>query len=198
MNMAANSAARRSGLAAALLAGMLLTGLLLRTHHAALAVTSSARPAPPIPVAKVTGIRTAALRADHTKAGIMVADGQGFLLYAYNRDRSKPAASACFSQCAVDWPPVLAAGGTLRLSGISPAQIGILRRADGIRQLTLDGRPLYRYRGDAVPGVGAGNGINATWYLISPGGIPAITPAHITLPPNDPAMGNLEEGDDQQ
>src|SRR5215469_12379473 len=120
MNLSASrAAARRAGLAAALLAGMLLTSLLLRPHPAALAITNSVPPAPPIPVAKVTGIRTTALRAVHTKAGTMVADGQGFLLYAYSRDHSKPAASACFSQCAVDWPPVLAGDGTLRLSGIS-------------------------------------------------------------------------------
>jgi predicted lipoprotein with Yx(FWY)xxD motif len=174
---------------------MLVTSLLLRLHPAQLTITNSVRPAPPIPVAKVTGVRTTALRAEHAKAGTMVVDGQGFLLYVYSRDHSRPSASACFSQCAVDWPPVLAGAAALQLSGISPAQIGILRRPDGLRQLTLDGRPLYRYRGDPVPGVGTGNGINATWYLIGPEGTAAIPPAHVILPPNDPAMGNLEEDD---
>lgn len=195
MNTPRRPAARRSGLAAAALTSMLVTMLLLRPHPAELSVANAARPAPPVPVPKVTGALTTGLRADHAKNVVMVLDSHGFPLYFYSRDRNKPPASACLGQCAVDWPPVLAGDGALRLAGIPVARIGTLRRPDGLLQLTLDGRPLYRYRGDPVPGAGNGNDVNGTWYLIGPDGKPAIPLPKITLPPNDPAMGNLE-GDD--
>jgi len=192
-----------AGLAGAALAGALGTTMILGAHTARLTIVNSERPAPPIAVAKVTGVPTTALRVVRTSKGAMVADSQGFLLYFYTRDHGfdrgfdhgRPSASACSSQCAVDWPPVLAGSVAPRLSGISPGQIGVLRRPDGLRQLTLDGLPLYAYRADTTPGVGTGNGINATWYLAGPAGRPAIPPARVVLPPNDPAMGDVE-GDD--
>ncbi|HLJ99170.1 MAG TPA: hypothetical protein VKU39_04590 [Streptosporangiaceae bacterium] len=180
-----------SGLGAAALTSMLVTTLLLRPHATELAVVNAARPTPPAPVAKVTGIATTGLRVDRAQHVVLVLDNHGFPLYFYSRDHDKPSASSCFSQCAVDWPPVLAGHWPL-LTGIPAARIGELRRPDGLLQLTLDGRPLYRYRGDTVPGVSNGNGINATWFLIGPDGRTAIPLPRYTLPPNDPAMGNLE------
>jgi len=195
MNIPHTPGARRSGLVTATLTSMLVTMLLLHPNSPELSAVNSARPAPPVPVAKVTGIATTGLRADHAKNLVLVLDSHGFPLYFYSRDHDKPSATSCLSQCAVDWPPALAGDGTLQLAGIGSARIGTLRRPDGLLQLTLDGWPLYRYSGDPVPGAGNGNGINGTWYLIGPYGKPAIPLPKITLPPNDPAMGNLE-GDD--
>lgn len=47
-----------------------------------------------------------------------------------------------------------------------------------------------------APYKGQGNGMNGAWFLIAPNGAQAIPPEAVTFPPNDPAMGKLDEADD--
>jgi predicted lipoprotein with Yx(FWY)xxD motif len=71
-------------------------------------------------------------------------------LYAFTRDpRGR---SACSGACAAAWPPYLLHG---RLGGgasVERSLLGTTRRANGTRQVTYAGRPLYYYVGDRRPG----------------------------------------------
>jgi hypothetical protein len=76
--------------------------------------------------------------------------------------------------CAVQWPPLLVAGGQKGARfgpGVNPALVGTVRRADGSLQLTYNGWPLYTWRLDRIPGQATGEGDDmGLWFVISPSG----------------------------
>lgn len=103
-----------------------------------------------------------------TSGGQLVADADGQTLYTYKDDT--PTTTACTAAwCVQDWPPLLVTQAPTNIDGIN-APLGILRRPDGTRQLTLAGHPLYRFSGDELPGDLRGLGVGGDWYPISPDG----------------------------
>jgi predicted lipoprotein with Yx(FWY)xxD motif len=81
--------------------------------------------------------------------GSVLFDGRGFVLYAFTRDpRGR---SACSGACAKAWPPYLVRGGVHAGAGVKQSLLGTIRRANGSRQVTYGGRPLYYYVGDKKP-----------------------------------------------
>ncbi|WP_203985189.1 COG4315 family predicted lipoprotein [Sphaerisporangium rufum] len=108
--------------------------------------------------------------------GPIVIDGQGYLMYRYDRDGAAPPRSACTGACAAEWPPVRAGDlARLRVAGIDRGKLGVLRRPDGIGQLTLAGHPLYGRRADRLPGDTSGHGRDG-WFAVSPAGARAGRP----------------------
>ena len=83
--------------------------------------------------------------------GPMLFDGRGFALYAFTRDGRGP--SRCSDACATAWPPYLVEGRLAAGAGARPELLATVRRADGSRQVTYAGRPLYYYVGDGEPGI---------------------------------------------
>jgi len=47
-----------------------------------------------------------------------------------------------------------------------PGKLGMITRPGGVRQVTLNGYPLYTYSGDKAPGQATGNGIEGAWHVI--------------------------------
>jgi predicted lipoprotein with Yx(FWY)xxD motif len=82
--------------------------------------------------------------------GPVLFDGQGYVLYAFTRDR--PGRSTCSGECAKAWPPYILRGAQRAGAGAKGSLISTTRRADGSRQVTYAGRPLYYYVGDRKPG----------------------------------------------
>jgi predicted lipoprotein with Yx(FWY)xxD motif len=101
--------------------------------------------------------------------GQVVTDGAGNTLYRFDGDTADPPRSTCEGGCADTWPPVLAEGVTAG-PGIVPGLLGSVERADGSRQLTLGGRPLYRYARDVKPGATDGHGLLGAWFAAAPDG----------------------------
>ena len=150
--------------------------------------TVSGAPAGPA----VTGVGTAAL-----KPGSALVDSAGRALYLFEADNG--ATSNCNGQCAQVWPPLLVGGMTPTASGAAQATLlGATTRADGTKQVTYNGHPLYYFMGDKAPGDARGQGINrfgGGWYVVDPGGNKidpddAPTPA----PAPAPAAGNSGYG----
>lgn len=113
----------------------------------------------------------------------LVHDARGFTLYRFDKDSRFPSKSACGGSCAETWPPVLVAtGGRIFVDGVPTAQIGILKRGDGTRQVTIGGRPVYRYTGDTAPRETNGEGVGKTWYAVSPTG-GKVLPTKADTPP---------------
>jgi predicted lipoprotein with Yx(FWY)xxD motif len=82
--------------------------------------------------------------------GRILFDGRGYALYGFTRDpRGK---SLCSGACARAWPPFVVKSSPRAGSGVAGARLGTTRRADGSRQVTYAGRPLYYYVGDRKPG----------------------------------------------
>lgn len=82
--------------------------------------------------------------------GRILFDSRGQALYAFTRDpRGR---SACSGACAAAWPPYLLRGRLRGGRSVERSLLGTTRRANGTRQVTYAGRPLYYYVGDRRPG----------------------------------------------
>ncbi|MEU6234981.1 SCO0930 family lipoprotein [Kitasatospora sp. NPDC047058] len=110
------------------------------------------------------------------KLGMVVTDGQGFTLYRFDKDTAKPPMSNCNDGCAKTWPPVSKEGSTAG-TGIDAGMLGEVTRADGSKQLTLGGWPVYRYAQDAAAGDTKGQGVGGTWFALAPDGKKAAASA---------------------
>ncbi|MCX5193017.1 SCO0930 family lipoprotein [Streptomyces sp. NBC_00249] len=104
--------------------------------------------------------------------GSTVTDGQGITLYRFDKDTAKPPKSNCEGDCAKAWPAV-AADDASAGAGIDAGLLGSVARADGTKQLTLGGWPVYRYAKDTKPGDTLGEGVGGTWHVLGPDGKPA-------------------------
>ena len=147
--------------AAVLAAGGLGIGAVVSTPAGAATAPTSAAPM------SGANVGTAALTP-----GTALVDGSGRALYLFEADQG--AMSACTGACAQVWPPVLTTGAAPVLSGAAAAQlVGTTVRADGSRQVTYDGHPLYNFNGDKKAGDAKGQGINrfgGLWYAVAPDG----------------------------
>jgi predicted lipoprotein with Yx(FWY)xxD motif len=85
------------------------------------------------------------------------------------------------SECFKFWPPVEVPSRTTKLKagpGVS-GHLGILRRSNGVLQVTLRGLPLYRFSKDHAKGETNGQDVKSfggTWHAM-PAGNEASTPA---------------------
>ena len=141
----------------------------------AAAATPAATPAPsaaptatPAPadtdLRVVPVLRARAIR----KFGTLVTDARGMVLYRSDRDSARPSVSRCAGACTKTWIPAPADGDDPTVAGIDPALVGSVRRADGLRQLTLAGRPVYTFAKDR-PGQVLGQ-CKAGFFAITPEG----------------------------
>jgi len=125
----------------AFLAGLLLTaGIALADHHA-------------VTVSKKEGI------------GNFLADTKGMTLYYFKKDT--PGKSACEGDCVAKWP-LYFRDAVAAKDGLKAADFGTITRADGQKQTTYKGMPLYYFGGDKNPGDTAGQGVKDVWYVVNP------------------------------
>ena len=106
-----------------------------------------------------------------TGLGKVLVDARGRTLYLFDKD--KRGMSACSGACAAYWPPVLTTAKPRAGAGVRASRLGVAKRADGRRQVTYAGHPLYTFIGDKKPGQTAGEGLTdfgAAWDAVSPSG----------------------------
>jgi predicted lipoprotein with Yx(FWY)xxD motif len=106
-----------------------------------------------------------------TGLGRIIVDGRGRTLYLFEKDRRGH--SACSGSCAVYWPPLLTHGKPIARGGAKQSLLGTIKRANGSRQVTYAGHPLYRYIQDTRRGQTKGEGsqlFGAGWDALSPAG----------------------------
>jgi predicted lipoprotein with Yx(FWY)xxD motif len=113
-------------------------------------------------------VTTNMLMAKQTKAlGKIVTDHKGYILYRYGKDMKSM--SMCTGACTEKWLPLMA-GATPQVMGVNQQLVGSFTRADGMKQLTLAGWPLYRYAADTKPGEWKGQGMGGVWHAVTPAG----------------------------
>jgi len=107
--------------------------------------------------------------ATNASLGQYVTGKDGLALYVFEPDSG--GTSACSGTCAENWPPLTATmlDDVSAGAGITGA-LGTITRDDGSLQITLAGRPLYYFKGDAAAGDVNGQGINGVWFLAGPDG----------------------------
>ena len=114
---------------------------------------------------------TITVKAGASDYGRILVDGKGYALYAFTRDGL--GRSQCAGECARAWPPYIARGTVRPGAGAAAGQLGVTRRADGRRQVTFGGRPLYYYVGDRRPGQVLCQNVSeygGLWLILRPGG----------------------------
>jgi predicted lipoprotein with Yx(FWY)xxD motif len=113
----------------------------------------------------------ASVTAASTSLGKIVVGPSGRTLYLFSKDSGKK--SNCAGACASNWPPFTASSKPAAAGGISASSISLVKRADGSKQVTLDGHPLYYFAGDQAAGQLNGQGVNefgAKWFTVAPTG----------------------------
>ncbi len=101
-------------------------------------------------------------KTDPTKGQYMT-DFAGMTLYIFGKDTKDT--SNCSGSCATAWPPYTSGAVAQKMF---PANIGVITRADGTKQFTYKGMPLYYYSGDKTAGDTTGDGIGGIWHVVKP------------------------------
>jgi len=107
--------------------------------------------------------------AEKQEVGKYLTDAAGKTLYWFKKDA--PDKSACAGPCVEKWP-LYYREAVAPPAGLNTADFGAITRADGQKQSTFRGFPLYYWMGDAKPGDTAGQGLNDVWFVIDPGNFP--------------------------
>ena len=118
-----------------------------------------ATPAPPIDETPQI-----ALASDNSLGSYLV-DQDGRTLYFFSRDVS--GSSACEDGCLNAWPVFYQANFQAG-SGLGQSDFGTITRADGEKQTTYKGWPLYFYSGDTGANEINGEGIGKEWFVAKP------------------------------
>jgi predicted lipoprotein with Yx(FWY)xxD motif len=110
--------------------------------------------------------------AKHAKLGTILAVGPRMLtVYLFEGD--KDMTSNCSGACAAAWPPVITAQAPTAGANANAAALGTVTRADGTKQVTYNGHPLYFFSRDGDKGDAYGQGVKAfgaDWYVLRPNG----------------------------
>ncbi|MDG6902214.1 MAG: hypothetical protein JRM80_09675 [Nitrososphaerota archaeon] len=102
--------------------------------------------------------------------GHYLENGTGFTLYMFGADKPGNGTSACAGSCAAAWPPFYASSLSVP-SGLNPSNFSTITRANGAKQTTYNGWPLYYYVADSSSGNMYGEGLSqfgGLWYAIPP------------------------------
>jgi|WetSurMetagenome_2_1015567.scaffolds.fasta_scaffold762720_1 predicted lipoprotein with Yx(FWY)xxD motif len=100
--------------------------------------------------------------------GSYLMNEKGMTFYLYTKDT--PNTPACYDECTATWRPVLTGRKPVGGIGIDYSKLGLATRTDGTTQATYNGWPLYFYSGDTAKGDVKGQGVDNSWYVISPDG----------------------------
>lgn len=121
-----------------------------------------------------------AVSSTHGARGTFLTGARGRALYLWVADAKDM--SSCSGGCAQAWPPLTTTSEPVAAGSVKASQLGTIKRADGSRQVTYDGHPLYYFAGDPTAGTTNGQGsdeFGAKWWLVSTSGT-AITSAGAT------------------
>lgn len=97
--------------------------------------------------------------------GQILTDSKGMSLYFFANDSD--GTSTCSGSCATNWPPFLLQETELPNELLS-ADFGEITRADGTKQTTYKGWPLYYFSSDVAQGEVKGDGSGGNWFVAKP------------------------------
>ena len=106
-------------------------------------------------------VGTTVMIVQKSAIGYVLAEANHQVVYTYSKDKQggKP---TCTGSCTVAWPPAtgMPQAGP---ADVFPAKFGLVTRADGTKQITYNGYPLYLLK-DAKPLATTGNG--GDWHVV--------------------------------
>ncbi len=87
----------------------------------------------------------------------ILTDANGMTLYTWDNDEA--GVTNCYDQCAVNWPPLVAAD-----DAAAEGDFTLGERTDGTQMWAYQGEPLYLWVKDEAPGDTTGDGVGGTWH----------------------------------
>jgi predicted lipoprotein with Yx(FWY)xxD motif len=104
----------------------------------------------------------APVKTGSSAKGTVLTDAKGMTLYTFDKDSKGK--SACNGPCAVNWPPLMAAGDAKGDKGYT-----VIKRDDDKMQWAYKDKPLYTWKNDKKPGDITGDGfLNGAWHIAKP------------------------------
>jgi predicted lipoprotein with Yx(FWY)xxD motif len=90
----------------------------------------------------------------------VLTDADGMTLYIFDKDTAGDGKSVCNGDCAVKWPPLMAAE-----DAQDEGDFTVVTRDDGSKMWAHEGMPLYYWYEDTEPGDTSGDGVGGVWHL---------------------------------
>ena len=111
----------------------------------------------------IPAVGTTVMIVQKTAIGYVLAEASRQVVYTYSKDK-KGGKPTCTGACAETWLP---ATGTPEAgpADVFPAQFGLVTRANGTKQITYNGLPLYLLKGAAGLAT-TGNGQGGVWHVV--------------------------------
>jgi predicted lipoprotein with Yx(FWY)xxD motif len=107
------------------------------------------------------------IRVAPSSLGNIIVDVQGKTLYYFAADIPASSASTCSGSCAGIWPVFYS--DTIAVSPpLMASDFSSFVRADGTKQTTYRGWPLYYFQGDTGAGAVSGENVNKAWFVVKP------------------------------
>jgi predicted lipoprotein with Yx(FWY)xxD motif len=103
------------------------------------------------------------LIAQNSKIGFVLAEAGGQVVYRYAHD-TKGGMPTCTGACAAVWLPVTGVP-KVSVADTLPGVLGTVTLANGAKQVTYNGYPLYTLKGAMIMST-KGNGIEGLWHVI--------------------------------
>jgi len=163
---------RKSGWAVA--AGLRSLALLLTAcggspSSASAGSSSTAKAGTPTSAVDLPSPGTQVLIVQKSNLGWVLAEANGTVVYTYGND-TKGGAPTCTGSCASKWSAVTGVP-KARSTDTLPADLGTVAMANGAKQITYDGMPLYTLKG---AGALTTKGNGGQWHVIK------LTAANVT------------------
>jgi predicted lipoprotein with Yx(FWY)xxD motif len=111
----------------------------------------------------IPAVGTTVMIVQKSAIGYVLAEANHQVVYTYSKDK-KGGKPTCTGSCAQTWLPatgVPQAGP----ADVFPAKFGLVTRADGTKQITYNGYPLYLFK-DAKPLATTGDGMGGVWHVV--------------------------------
>ena len=111
----------------------------------------------------IPAVGTTVMIVQKTAIGYVLAEANRQVVYTYSKDK-KNGKPTCTGACAATWIP---ATGTPEAgpADVFSGQFGLVTRANGVKQITYDGLPLYLLKGAAGLAT-TGNGQGGVWHVV--------------------------------
>lgn len=108
-------------------------------------------------------VGTTVMIVQNSAIGYVLAEANHQVVYTYSKDK-KDGKPTCTGACAATWLP---ATGTPQAgpADVFSGQFGLVTRANGVKQITYNGLPLYLLK-DAKPLATTGNGQGGVWHVV--------------------------------
>jgi predicted lipoprotein with Yx(FWY)xxD motif len=116
----------------------------------------------------------AVLKTANSAFGQIVVDAQGRTVYFFAKDTANSGTSACTGSCVGLWPAVTTTSDSPAVDGVT-GTVGTITLADGSKQVTINGLPVYRFSGDTKAGDTSGQLYQNLWWVVSPSGAKITT-----------------------